>query len=177
VSGLGSDPLDWYRNNMRTYVNDSLAIGALPILVTPMERRNFDPQDPSKIKRINEPYAVAAREIASELGVPLVDLHAFSIELYEGLYQLTGDPSGSEYLHSPGDVTHFSAAGARVYAEEVAHSLDGTPLYAYIGGVSVLPSTSTPAIVILVLGIVALARRKIRAGEIAARDVREAARS
>jgi pectinesterase len=71
--------------NMEQYVDDARAIGAKPILVTPLTRRQWDKQNPGKIKSTLEPYAEDVRKIAAEKNVPLVDLHARSIELCEQL--------------------------------------------------------------------------------------------
>jgi pectinesterase len=72
-------------SNMTQYVTDALAIGAKPVLVTPLTRRQWDKNNPGKIKSSLEPYAAEVRKIAAEKNVPLVDLHARSIELVEKL--------------------------------------------------------------------------------------------
>jgi pectinesterase len=71
--------------NMQQYVDDARAIGATPVLVTPLTRRQWDKEHPGKIKSTLEPYAVDVRNIAATKNVPLVDLHARSIELCESL--------------------------------------------------------------------------------------------
>src|SRR5579872_6122873 len=43
--------------NMTKYVDDALAIGAKPVLVTPLTRRQWDKENPTKIKSSLEPYA------------------------------------------------------------------------------------------------------------------------
>ncbi len=70
---------------MTQYVDDALAIGAKPILVTPLTRRQWDKENPAKINSTLEPYAAEVRKIAAEKKIPLVDLHARSIELDESL--------------------------------------------------------------------------------------------
>lgn len=74
-----------YVSNMTQYVTDARAIGAKPVLVTPLTRRQWDKEHPGKIKSTLEPYAEEVRKIAAEKNVPLVDLHARSIELCESL--------------------------------------------------------------------------------------------
>ena len=71
--------------NMEQYVDDARAIGAQPVLMTPLTRRQWDEANPGKIKSSLEPYAEEVRKIAAERNVPLIDLHASSIELYEKL--------------------------------------------------------------------------------------------
>lgn len=118
---LGHRIEDWYRANLTRYVNEARAIGAIPILVSPMERLRFD--DGGNIKRTNEPYALATAVVADELDVTLIDLHAFSIQLYESL----GDQAEAYHYVDPEhggiDRTHFNREGARLYAAEVARVL------------------------------------------------------
>ena len=71
--------------NMEQYVDDTRAIGAKPVLVTPLTRRQWDNDHPGKIKSSLAPYAVEVRKIAAEKHVPLVDLQARSIALCESI--------------------------------------------------------------------------------------------
>jgi pectinesterase len=71
--------------NMTQYVDDALAIGAKPVLVTPLTRRQWDRENPGKIKSSLAPYADEVRKIAAAKNVALVDLQARSIELCENL--------------------------------------------------------------------------------------------
>jgi pectinesterase len=71
--------------NMKQYAEEARAIGAVPVLVTPLTRRQWDKDNPAKINSTLEPYAEDVRKIAADEHVPLVDLHARSIELCEKL--------------------------------------------------------------------------------------------
>lgn len=71
--------------DMKQYVDDARAIGAKPVLVTPLTRRQWDKGHPGKIKSSLAPYAEEVRKIAAEKKVPVVDLQARSIELCEKL--------------------------------------------------------------------------------------------
>lgn len=57
------------------------AAGIKPILITPLSRRQWGAD--GKIHSTLEPNAAVVREIAKEKNVPLIDLHAISIALYE----------------------------------------------------------------------------------------------
>jgi len=61
--------------NLRRYVAEARAAGAIPILATPLTRRQF--RDGKLIDDL-APWAQATRRVAAELDVPLVDLHARS---------------------------------------------------------------------------------------------------
>ena len=89
--------------------------------MTPLTRRQWDKQNPGKIKSSLAPYAVEVRKIAAEKNVPLVDLQARSIELCEQL----GPEKCLELANKPGDATHFGEKGARAMAELVMSKLPG----------------------------------------------------
>jgi pectinesterase len=74
-----------YVANLKQYVDDARAIGASPILVTPLTRRQWDKDHPGKIKSSLASYAEEVRRIGAEKHVPVVDLQARSIELCESL--------------------------------------------------------------------------------------------
>lgn len=61
--------------NLRRYVREARADGAMPVLVTPLTRRQF--KDGRLIDDL-APWAEAIRGVAAEMRVPLVDLHARS---------------------------------------------------------------------------------------------------
>src|SRR5262245_35233929 len=71
--------------NMKQYVDEARAIGAKPVLITPLTRRQWDKANPGKIKSSLAPYAEEVRKLAADNHVPLVDLQARSIELCESL--------------------------------------------------------------------------------------------
>jgi len=80
-----STDMPTFVSNMVSYVEEARAVGAKPVLVTPLTRRQWDKEHPGKIKSSLAPYAAEVRKIASEKNVPLVDLQARSIELCESL--------------------------------------------------------------------------------------------
>lgn len=109
---------DEYRYNLEYYVRETRESGANPILCTPIMRRRFD--DTGKFYDTHGLYPDIVREVASEMKVPLIDLHRASGELLTE----TGEEASKElFLHiAPGhnpllpegleDNTHFSEKGA-----------------------------------------------------------------
>lgn len=113
--------------DMTKYVDDALAIGAKPILVTPLTRRQWDKEHPGKIKSSLEPYAEEVRKIAQAKHVPLVDLHARSIELCEKLgrekcyeFSPTKIVDGTNTTY---DGTHLQGIGRVMFAQLVVDEL------------------------------------------------------
>lgn len=108
-----------YREFLKQYIDESRAIGAKPVLITPMCRRNFDAA--GKIKNELHPYAEAMKAVAAEKKVPLVDLNALSVELCNQI-----GPQGSLALANDAkDATHFNAQGAQEMARLVMEKLPG----------------------------------------------------
>jgi pectinesterase len=112
--------------DMKKYADDTLAIGATPVLVTPLTRRQWDKENPGKIKSSLEPYAAEVRKIAAEEKIPLVDLHARSIELCQSLgrekcYEFSPDKivDGTNVY----DATHLQGIGRVMFARLVVEEL------------------------------------------------------
>jgi lysophospholipase L1-like esterase len=103
--------------NLRLFVAEALAAGALPILLTPVVRRVFRP-DGTLVGEL-APYAEATRRVAAEMQVPLVDVQASSLKLVESL----GPERSAAMANEPGDHTHFNEHGARAMAELVIQEL------------------------------------------------------
>ena len=106
-----------YKENLRRYVDESRAIGAKPVLITPMVRRIFG-QDGKLLNEL-QPYADAMKQVAGEKKAPLIDLHALSKALAEPL-----GPAGSAFMaNKADDNTHFGEKGAKAMAELVMKEL------------------------------------------------------
>jgi len=72
-----TDPDTTYRANLIRYIDEARAVGAKPVLVTSIVRRNFD--EAGKIKPDSlVPYVAATRAVAKEENVPLMDLYALT---------------------------------------------------------------------------------------------------
>lgn len=80
-----STDMPTFVSDMTAYVDEARAAGAVPVLVTPLTRRQWDRENPGKIKSSLAPYAEEVRNIAARKNVPLVDLQASSIALCESL--------------------------------------------------------------------------------------------
>lgn len=61
--------------NLRAFVKEARAAGAVPVLLTPLSRRQFSK---GVLVRDLAPWADAVRKVAKEMNVPLVDLYARS---------------------------------------------------------------------------------------------------
>jgi lysophospholipase L1-like esterase len=124
-----TDPETTYRQNMARYVDEARSVGARPILVTSLARRHFN--DEGKIVSTLGPYVEAVKAVAKEKQVPLLDLHARSIEQLERLGPKASevfDPKPDPDAPANGkpatvDKTHLSPRGSELTAELVVEEL------------------------------------------------------
>lgn len=72
-----------YKEYLRKFIQMTRDHDAIPVLVTPMHRRNFDGQ--GNVINTHGDYPEAMRQVALEEGVALIDLNNMSRDLYESL--------------------------------------------------------------------------------------------
>jgi len=107
-----------FNANLARYVAETRALGATPVLATPVARRKFDAQ--GQPVNTHGDYVKAVREVAAAENVPLLDLNQDSMDL---LRAMGPEPAKRLYIYvSPGeygtlpkgrqDDTHFCAFGA-----------------------------------------------------------------
>ena len=68
--------------NIRRFVYEARAAGAIPVLVTPLIRRQFKD---GQVHDDLAPWADAIRKVAAETGTPLVDLHQLSKDAVQAM--------------------------------------------------------------------------------------------
>jgi len=131
-----TDPATTYPERLRAFIDEARAAGAKPILVTSLARRVFG--EDGKLLKDLEPYAVAARKVAREKEVPLIDLHTRSKALIEKLGEkgsAAWAPEGKKVngVVTP-DRTHVNDEGSLVIGRIVALELKVrvTELAAYV---------------------------------------------
>ncbi len=121
-----STDMPTFVSNMVSYVEEAQAIGAKPILVTPLTRRQWDKANPGTIKSSLATYADEVKKIAAEKHVPLIDLHARSKALCESLGKekcLEFSPSKTVNGTNTVDNTHLNAQGSTMFARLVVEEL------------------------------------------------------
>ena len=112
-----TDAKTTYREYLKQYISESRAIGARPVLVTPMCRRIFDAN--GRIENGLLPYVEAMKAVAADEKVPLVDLNTASVDLCNKL----GPKESLTLANDPKDATHFCAKGAGEMARLVMEQL------------------------------------------------------
>jgi lysophospholipase L1-like esterase len=122
-----TEPGTTYRDRLREYLAAAADAGAVPVLVTSVERRRF--KDGRAYESLGA-YPAAMLELAAEEGVAAVDLHAASLTLWDAMGEdatkdcfMWIDPGHPNYPDGLEDDTHFRPKGAIAVARLVASAL------------------------------------------------------
>jgi len=123
-----------YTERFKLFISEAKKLGMVPVVVTSTARRNFD----STGKNINSlgDYPAAARKVAQDEGVALIDLNQMSNKFYEALgvepskkafvfYPANTYPGQKDELH---DNTHFNPYGAYELAKCIAEGIKTSKL-------------------------------------------------
>ncbi|XEC93289.1 rhamnogalacturonan acetylesterase [Paenibacillus tarimensis] len=132
-----TEPYTTYKSYLKQYIDGAREKGAVPILVTPVERRGFTAD--GAVKQTHGEYPAAMKELGMEDQVPVIDLTAKSQKLFEQL-----GPEGTKDVflwldagESPNypdgiqDNTHFQEKGAKQIAELVIEGMRELELNLY----------------------------------------------
>lgn len=140
----GTTPFDTYKAYLRNFVNETRELGATPVLIAPICRRNFSSGDISRKGRhdIGDSFSLISDKgfttgnsvpeddntydypyqmslVAEELDVPFIDLTTATADLYISY----GDTESAELLFMEDDGTHTNAMGATLIARLCAQLL------------------------------------------------------
>ncbi|OKK08544.1 rhamnogalacturonan acetylesterase [Streptomyces sp. CB03234] len=124
-----TEPWTTYQEHLLRYVAGARERGALPVLLTSVERRRFDAGG-SAVPTHGE-YPAAMRALAEEEGVPLVDVQAASLAEWQRLgpepskayFNWLAPGESPNYPDGEQDNTHFRPRGAIEVARLVAGGL------------------------------------------------------
>ncbi len=119
-----TDPETTYAANMRRYIDEARAAGAIPVIVTSLSRRSYKD---GKLVEDLEAYANAAKRVAEEAQAQVIDLNAQSTKLLRTMTQDEADQFDAvqkpDANGSTLDRTHINAHGTEVFGRMVADSL------------------------------------------------------
>jgi pectinesterase len=114
---LYTEPQTTYKQYLATYVNDTRAKSATPILLTPINRNGWNG---GKISDSHGAYPPAVRELANSLNVELIDLTALTKTYFERvgqaettkLFMVLSPGQFPRYPNGVTDNTHLQEQGA-----------------------------------------------------------------
>ena len=121
--GEGIGPFTSYKSDMKYFITEAKKKGGIPVVVTSMNRRNFD--SAGHINNTLGDYPEAARQAAKEEGAASIDLNAMSKVMYEtwGV-----EASLQAFVYQFKDNTHFSPYGAYEIARCIAAGIAANQL-------------------------------------------------
>ena len=119
--GEGAGPFTTYKSDLKKFVLAARQRGGIPVLITPVQRRTFDSN--GKITNSHGDYPEAARQVAKEENVPLIDLNQMSKGLYE-----TWGPENSKQAFAPNDNTHHNDYGSYEIAKLIVAGIRANKL-------------------------------------------------
>jgi lysophospholipase L1-like esterase len=116
--GPNDGPYKSYTERFKTFIAKAREKNAIPVIVTSTSRRAFN--DSGKVVNTLGEYPAAARKVAQELNVPMIDINAMTAEFYNALGKAN---STKAFVHYPAgtwpgqtaelkDDTHFNPYGA-----------------------------------------------------------------
>jgi lysophospholipase L1-like esterase len=120
---------DEYKANLTRFITETKSKNAIPILVTPVSRRNFDSS--GKVMQTHLVYSQLVRDVAVAQNVALIDLDKKSQDLYQQfgpensklLFLQLKPGEHPNYPEGKNDNTHFNELGARLIAQIVLKEL------------------------------------------------------
>ena len=118
-----------YKQNLLRFISESRAKGAIPVLLTPVQRRKFDAS--GHLEDTHGDYPEVVREVASETHAPLIDLTQSSSELFnrlgpektKNIFLWIPDSVFDAFPSGKQDNTHFTEFGAMQIAGLVRDAL------------------------------------------------------
>lgn len=129
-----TEPYSTYKNYLKQYIDGARSKQAIPVLVTPVERRYFTEE--GMLSRTHSNYPAAMKELGLEEHVPVIDLTAKSHALFQKLGpEKTKDvflwmdaKENKNYPNGVQDNTHFQEAGAKLIARLVIEGIEESNL-------------------------------------------------
>jgi len=155
-----TDPETTYADNLRKFIHESRAIGAVPVVLSPLARRTFKDGKPSNPDL--QLYANAARRVAAEENVTFIDLLGLSTQVLSKMTQEQADEfdavgHADAKAENAGkaapalDRTHLDDKGKAVFGRIVADNLVRTQVELGpdvvglpVGATAALPTQAAP---------------------------------
>ena len=120
--GENVGPFTTYKSDLKKFVTEARARKAIPVLITPVQRRTFDLDH--SVTNSHGDYPEAVRQVAKEEKVPLIDLNVMSKTLYEAW-----GTEESKRAFAPNDNTHHNDYGSYELAKCIVEGVKTNKLH------------------------------------------------
>lgn len=126
---LHTDAFTTYKSYLKRYIEVAQTANATPVLLTSIQRRNFN--ENKEITDTHGDYPIAMRELAIELNVNLIDMNEKTRILFNTLgpektkeiFLWVSPNESPNYPEGLQDNTHFNESGAKKIATLVAEGI------------------------------------------------------
>ncbi|SFJ49978.1 Lysophospholipase L1 [Halobacillus dabanensis] len=135
-----TDPYSSYQDNLNTFIEAAKSKEAIPVLLTPIQRRKFTEE--GTLHQTHGTYPAAMRQFAQTQSVTLIDLTALTSDLLldlgpersKQLFMWLNKNESPNFPEGAEDDTHLNQKGARQIAKMVAESIaqQQDPLSKYV---------------------------------------------
>jgi lysophospholipase L1-like esterase len=124
-------PQAQYEANLNTYIKETRAAGAIPILATPIPRNNWSGSAMSAtfVNNVGVDLLASAKSVAATNSVPLIDINARVVAAFSA----KGKATVAGYYADP--TTHLNTLGANFVAQLIRDeikALNLSPLVCYL---------------------------------------------
>ncbi|MGN6371256.1 MAG: rhamnogalacturonan acetylesterase [Phycisphaerae bacterium] len=117
-----------YIDIYKKLIEDAKAKGASPVVITAVSRESWGRTDPTHIENSfindNGNYIQAAKDVAKDENVPMIDLNDYSKTLYEAI----GPEHSQELFANQRERTHHGNYGAYEIAKCIVHGIEQNKL-------------------------------------------------
>ncbi len=125
-----TDPFTSFKDNLKTFINVARKHKAIPVLISPIERRGFDENGILIYSHGN--YVRAMKDVAEEEDVAFIDMtyktgmaiEAAGQEISRQWYMNFDAGVWDNFPEGKADNTHLTFTGARLYAKMLAEELE-----------------------------------------------------
>ena len=121
-----------FKYYLQQYIDAAKAVGATPVMVTPVSRMYFNADGTIYSHHgNNDEYVTATKQIAEENGILCIDLYNVTKAMYEDAYKVDGANGASSLaarLFAAGEKTHHSKLGGFDIAARLAKIIQDSSL-------------------------------------------------
>lgn len=127
-----TDPFTTFKSYLTLFVNETKAKGAIPVLVATQPRNAWNATTPPTVYAAYHDYPVASRQLAGEIGVPLIDLDQRVIAVLQSvgptystnfIYNNYVAGDWANYPSGNADNVHFQEMGAIELCKQVVAAI------------------------------------------------------
>jgi len=128
-----TDPETTFPANLHRFIADVRAMGAVPVLVTSLSRRNY--KDGKLVEDLT-PYVEATKRVGTDEYITVIDLNGVSVAMLKKMTQDEADKfdanahpdakaenAGAQPTSAPLDRTHLNPYGQKVFGRMVAEQI------------------------------------------------------